>query len=122
METRNREHTYYGWVMDNEGFRDVSLPDLPLGHIVLWDAVDKIMAASVAFNRPEPVTFFKVVSVRWFERKSFFDKLAKRPARMFFEVGLADGFGDVFGFVLTKEVAEKLVVEVSRTKHTASRS
>lgn len=118
METTNRKFTYYGWVIDHDGFRDVSLPDLPLGHIVLWDAVDKILSASVAFNRPEPATFFKVVSVRWFEQRSFFDKLTKRPARMFFELGLADGFGDVLSFVLTKEVAEKLVVEVSRTKHT----
>lgn len=118
METGKRTNTYYGWVLDKDGLRDVSLPDLPIGHIVLFDTVDKIISASVAFNRPEPGTFFKVLAVRWVERKSFFDKITKRPASMFFELDLADGFGNISGFVLEKEIAERLVVEVSRVKHT----
>lgn len=118
METKTRKFTYYGWVIDQEGFRDVSLLNLPSGHVITMDDVDRIMAVSVACNRPEPQTFFKIVSVVRFEHRSFFDKIARRPARRLVEVALADGFGDIHGFLLTEEVAEKLTVEVSRVKHT----
>lgn len=121
MNTQQKKFVYFGSVFDTEMFADDSVLKLPVGHIILWSELKKLISLSTTPNidTSDLATFYKVLAVQPVESKpSFFGRLFQTPPRLYVAICVTDSRDNITTVWIPEDVAKSTLIEFSRKAHT----